>query len=460
MEGELKRQGTTEQIQFRVTDSGSLVTGLATDDFRVNIVKPSGVTLKYPSGIVEQDAFHAPGVYELTLAPEDLDEEGGYGVLIRPRSDWVPSELTGHDTLLDVDFVSASEGWAVGKNGTILHTTDGGDSWTTQTSNTTNDLYAVDALGASEVYAVGENETLLSYDGSWSTVTTAGTAVWYDLSADGSSDVVVVEDTGKTIRWDGSAKVTLEDGTVSGGSALRAVFKPDSSTYLVSGVDGTIIRTTDDGFSWSSISSGTSETLRDIYFPTASEGWIAGDTGTILHSTDTGASWSSQSTPVGLRLNSVQFADTSTGWAVGESGVLLETTNGGSTWVRDTTAQHNEIYGSYVFSTSSALFVGGDQETVVIQGKSSPASFDDVFETFEVGDPVADKVDRLLGLSKENYRITDQQYDENNNLEQAKVSIYDSKADTVNMVNPVAEYTIKAFYDTEGRLNDYRMTKD
>ena len=42
--------------------------------------------------------------------------------------------------LYGVYFVSDSEGWAVGQNGTVLHTRDGGQNWREQTSGTDNTL--------------------------------------------------------------------------------------------------------------------------------------------------------------------------------------------------------------------------------------------------------------------------------------------------------------------------------
>ena len=62
--------------------------------------------------------------------------------------------------------------WAVGQNGTIYHSSNGGGSWSPQVSGTSEDLNGVFALTADEVYAVGSgvpNGTLLCYDGvSWS----------------------------------------------------------------------------------------------------------------------------------------------------------------------------------------------------------------------------------------------------------------------------------------------------
>lgn len=67
------------------------------------------------------------------------------------------------------------------------------------------------------------------------------------------------------------------------------------------------------------------------------------------------------------------------------------------------------------------------------------------------------RLDRVLGLSQENYRIFDHSYDANNNLTSATIRIYQSKADTLNDQNPVAEYEMEADYSSGNRLTDYRM---
>ncbi len=45
------------------------------------------------------------------------------------------------NTLYSVKYISATVGWAVGDLGTILKTTDGGTTWSSQTSGTTNNLW-------------------------------------------------------------------------------------------------------------------------------------------------------------------------------------------------------------------------------------------------------------------------------------------------------------------------------
>src|SRR5258707_9438478 len=54
-----------------------------------------------------------------------------------------------------VSFVDANTGTAVGDYGTILRTTDGGATWTLQTSGTTGGLSAVSFVQANTGTAVG-----------------------------------------------------------------------------------------------------------------------------------------------------------------------------------------------------------------------------------------------------------------------------------------------------------------
>ncbi len=58
-------------------------------------------------------------------------------------------------------FINASIGWAVGKFGTIVHTFDGGASWSTQTSGTTQNLLFVQFTDASNGWAAGTSGTIL-----------------------------------------------------------------------------------------------------------------------------------------------------------------------------------------------------------------------------------------------------------------------------------------------------------
>lgn len=74
-------------------------------------------------------------------------------------------------TFQSIYFVNENVGWAVGSDGIILKTTNGGNSWTQQVSNTTSTLYFIQALDENNLFACGGNRNFLkSTDGgnTWS----------------------------------------------------------------------------------------------------------------------------------------------------------------------------------------------------------------------------------------------------------------------------------------------------
>jgi photosystem II stability/assembly factor-like uncharacterized protein len=68
--------------------------------------------------------------------------------------------------LLDVKFVDALEGWAVGDEGTILHTTDGGRRWQNERSPTTHALERIFFTDRTHGWAVGFGGTIIAYGAS------------------------------------------------------------------------------------------------------------------------------------------------------------------------------------------------------------------------------------------------------------------------------------------------------
>ncbi|MGA9697271.1 MAG: YCF48-related protein, partial [Dehalococcoidales bacterium] len=64
-------------------------------------------------------------------------------------------------TLTSVCFTDKNTGYAVGPDGTILKTTNGGTEWTSQVSGTSNDLYSVFFTDKNTGYAVGLNGVIL-----------------------------------------------------------------------------------------------------------------------------------------------------------------------------------------------------------------------------------------------------------------------------------------------------------
>ena len=74
---------------------------------------------------------------------------------------------------MGVSFPDANNGTIVGELGTILRTTNGGATWTTQTSGTIRDLVGVDFINANVGTIVGENGVILRTSSGGATCTSA-----------------------------------------------------------------------------------------------------------------------------------------------------------------------------------------------------------------------------------------------------------------------------------------------
>jgi phage tail sheath protein FI/photosystem II stability/assembly factor-like uncharacterized protein len=189
-------------------------------------------------------------------------------------------------SLTSISFLDVSNGWAVGEEGTILNTTDGGTTWSVQASDVTVPLHEVffrsDTLG----WAVGGEGTILN--------TTDGGTNW------------LVQDppTGLTANLSG------------------VFFRSDTLGWAVGG-EGTILNTTDGGTAWSPQTSGVTVPLYATHFRINTDGLVVGDIGTILKTTDGGTTWTPQNSEVTARLNDMRFLDATHGWAVGEGGTIL-----------------------------------------------------------------------------------------------------------------------------------------
>ncbi len=69
------------------------------------------------------------------------------------------TETTNH--LKKIKFIDCNNGWVIGTRGTIFHTTNGGDIWNRQSSGTSNDLSDVAFIDANNGWIVGASGTIL-----------------------------------------------------------------------------------------------------------------------------------------------------------------------------------------------------------------------------------------------------------------------------------------------------------
>jgi len=96
---------------------------------------------------------------------------------------------------------------------------------------------------------------------------------------------------------------------------------------------------------------------------------------------------------------------------------------------------------------------------------TTPTKYENGIEQLEVVEEITDdlsgittKLNRLLGLCMENYRIFDPLYDNRNNLKSGTIKIYPSAGDVETDTNAIAEYEITATYSGV-KMTSYKMKK-
>ena len=244
---------------------------------------------------------------------------------VSANAQWTDQNSSISNDLQDIHFLDNNNGWAVGRQGKIVYTTNGGGTWTSQNSGTTNDLNDVFMVNTSCGFAVGDGGKVLKYNGSsWSTI-----------------DISYSQD-------------------------MFGVHFLDATTGWISGDWGRIMMTTDGGTSWTTQVNNTmySNCFNDLHMISSSDGWAVGTTGRILHYN--GTNWSNVVSGTTETLNCVSFSSATNGFIGGESSTMLFC-NGSSVSTYGTDLPDNSfhIYGvvtlgnSLAYAATSAGFGGG-----------------------------------------------------------------------------------------------------
>lgn len=257
----------------------------------------------------------------------------GFGYLYRSDdggNNWFRVEGIQTSELMEIQMVNSTHGYAVGKDGLMYKTTDGGASWIIMPGavgilSQLNDLYF---RNANEGVVVGESGQ-----------------VW--------------------ITSDGGDNWTASSASITGSVSSITAF--NSSDLLISvnnGGAGQLYKSTNFGTSWTVLNNYKASDLTDISMYTTTGGFAAGKDGVLLKTTDGGANWTLVNTNVHLNFRRVHFRDVNKGMAILESstpgGYIYTTSNGGVTW---TQASALGVYRDFHFYTADEGYAVGNQNS-------------------------------------------------------------------------------------------------
>jgi photosystem II stability/assembly factor-like uncharacterized protein len=254
---------------------------------------------------------------------------------------WVTQTVPTTADLNGIFCLDASHCWAIGDEGAMLISSDGGLTWTVCTSCFPNspDMEGVVFATSSCGWAVGEHprELVRTANGgaSWELVADQPSHTMLAVAYDGVSRGWAVGSNGTVVSVDCSGDT--HDKSISTDYHLYGVDFVDANNGWVVGQHGTVYHTTngaagtttwtrrdpDDGHDWD---------LYGVYFQTATRGWAVGEEGVIWYTIDAGLTWTQLPVDTHHTLRSICFSDANTGWIVGDDGTLLKSVDGGLTW--------------------------------------------------------------------------------------------------------------------------------
>jgi photosystem II stability/assembly factor-like uncharacterized protein len=321
---------------------------------------------------IYEDSGTVADIYGISLANVETGWIVGNNVFRRTVDGFEWKQMTlpsGASTeLRGVAFSDALKGVAVGKNGTVLQTTNGGTTWKKVSAGTTTTQFNGVAFASPTVgWVVGAGGSIRRMDANPTTGTLTLTTQTSPIATDLVSAWCVRGNTtfccalgagGVAIRTtNGSTWVRTAGGATT---TWTGIDWPDRRNGWVTGAGGPMMRTTDGGETWSPLP-GSPTGMADVNFLTPTLGWACGSSGAVARTTDGGNTWTSQSTGLSTStaLNSIRFLDSQRGWAVGSSSAIIRTTNGGASWVKVPSPVTGRIFQRIVWISDTTGWIAG-----------------------------------------------------------------------------------------------------
>jgi photosystem II stability/assembly factor-like uncharacterized protein len=219
---------------------------------------------------------------------------GDRGVIIvsdENGNGWQQASVPASVMLTAVHFPTPASGWAVGHDGLILHSSDGGLSWEKQLDG--HELNEQIIAVAERIVAQYEEEVEA-------------------LQAEQTPDEMALEE---------------------------AEFQLEEAEFMLEGAQ-------DDA------EAGPVRPLLDVWFRNEREGYVSGSYGMLLHTTDGGQSWDLVSermdNPQAFHLNQIVVAPDGAMYIAGEAGYVFRSLDGGQTWDSLEPGYEGSFYGIVV----------------------------------------------------------------------------------------------------------------
>lgn len=313
--------------------------------------------------------------------------ERGQVLLSESRSDW--RQVRDVPTRANLNAVDAvgDKVWAVGHDGTILHSADGGQSWVVQRSDPWRPLGDEDMfdprqgvplldvlmLDAQNGFAIGAYSLMLrTRDGgtTWEPVdvlASAGGAAAEPEDEPAAAEVEATDETAPAEAAEGDdwnfdqSDLELEEET---DPHLNAIARTGDGSLFIVAERGAAFRSRDGGESWERLQLPYEGSMFGVLGYEGARVLAFGMRGNALESPDLGASWTALETGTELSLMGGAALQSGGAVLVGANGVVLVRPTADAAFALhtyQTPAQETPVLSGVLAQSASALVVGGDK---------------------------------------------------------------------------------------------------
>lgn len=236
---------------------------------------------------------------------------GGRGYLAKSTDAGATWQEMGYrfsnNTINDIAFADAMNGYVFGNSGFMGRTTDGGTTWSLMSVTNGRKVNEISVPDVNTIYGACD-----------------------------SSRIVMSKDAGAT--W---TEFNAGLGTTNQFIAIDFI---NTQYGMATGSNGNIMKTIDGGVNWTLVNLPTTTLAWDIDIVDTSYAYICGTGETIFRTTDGGTTWVQQFGAGGLGSYGISFVDRNVGFASGTSGNTYYTTNSGDTWTPSTILPDNTVW--------------------------------------------------------------------------------------------------------------------
>lgn len=328
----------------------------------------------------------------------------GVIMLCGAKAQWVPQNSGTINNFNSLFFTDLNTGYAVGSEGTILKTSDGGLNWTDQSTGTDSVLHVIYFPTASTGYAAGDGILLKTTNGGETWVSLLDTVIangtWYSIDFTDLTEGYVAGSYYnlacilKTYDEGNNWSIIYHDQTPPPphtlSSYLSSIHFIDPDTGFVAGKrdwdtgttwghSGILFKSSNAGTDWDYIVNDLDfDSYSSLSFTDSDTGYVIGsiDLGwtnwadTLVKTTDGGTNWSTtnigsvSSSGATIRFGSIFFTDPYTGFLVGKDGKIFKTEDGGENYFMQNSGTTNRLNSVY-FTDSKIGYIVGDSGKIL-----------------------------------------------------------------------------------------------